>query len=1142
MKSNKCPRILGVFLFAILATSVASSAETDIYLNRGGQVFPNVMFAIDNSGSMTRQLLAAPDYNPRTVYAGLFHSSQFYLSADGKIPSSKGGLTNAPLQDVSACAFAQGALASDGFTAVRAAVAFANSADVDYAKNSWIPATKVNFSFTAAGKVKIECSDDSGRHGAQTGDGAPYAQAGGSALYSSASAQELDWDKYPYVTLLTGNYLNYKINPPANIWLTRRALQTRVISDAVKRNPEIMAGLATMYRRYRRSVGSGVITRAIKDNTVRANQDSLIRALSNAPYVGVTPLAAQLLEVLHYYYGKTPVSRYSLGPTSIARGLNKRYSSPIKYSCQKNYVISVTDGFPYKDTLVNGIFKSSSRRTYPQYYRHTRRSKCSGNCMDEIAAYMAGQDASNLPNVYDFDGDSIPDPQTVQVFPIGMEIQQSLLEKVAENAGTKSYYASNAVEFENAFNQILSTIKQSNAVSMVTATSSNDRFSKTSNREFLYTGQFVPTGRFQWRGNLKKYRYAYDADGVAYVTDSDTVNNPDISTDDGGTISTAKSYWSSAKDGNHALKGGVLDRLRSRSSASRLIRGINASGDVNVPIMRASNALSTANAAYSQGVDAAGRPLNEQTRILHHALGWDLQDEDKDGSTTDQRGAIGGIVRSSPVAIQYGGTRSEPIVVIFITTTDGVLHAIDDKTGDELWAIVMPEAYPYLARQYDDYFTSDPWWGIDGQIASRVVDHNENGIIESDDRVYLYISAGVAQRRWFMLDVSKAAQSSDQVTLVRRGKFDGSSAYWDELGFATAKMVPLSYRLSHDAPGKKRHGMLYANGWDPTAEFSYAPSNMGRGLSLYDADDGSPLWQMTRLHGGPSMAYAFATQPTTVDIDGDGYTDLIYAIDVNAQIWRFNVDNNASSTSSLITGGKLAKLGKDVDGDRRRAYKRIDAAMTTGSTGTQVFLAVGTGDRVNPLSTTDKDRLYVIRDLSAGSGEKPPMVLDDSDFYDATNNHIAEGSDSAKDTAIDAINQGAGWYIRLPAGLQKAISAPKISAGIVNFPVYQVAGASIDPCKDNSLGTGLLYRLKLLDATPATDYDGDGVLTAKDRFTGLKGAGIPGDVGFHTSPTGVATIMINREPFINWPDSTDPFKNHSPDRAFYGGAAGYWFD
>lgn len=1168
IKNNKSFTLCAHAALSLLLTAgTAQAIDTDVYLNKESNVLPNVMFSIDTSASMLNESINAPKaFDITTDYTEIFDVGKVYISTDGRIPKSPNDVPSVHQDSVfGVCDYSNpvntAIIEEAGFGSIRAAIAFTNDADVSYAKNRWFPATKVAFNLSVESHVKIECEDDFLPAGKDSNNN--YAKSGSGGLYTTIENEKIDWKKFPFVTVYLGKYLNYRANPGYEI-ITRDELQQRIVRDAIIRTPDIIAGLTRMQNDdtanyhyingeyYHINLGGGTIIRGLKNNSIRENQNSLIASLKSSPanLAGWTPLAGTLLEILHYYHGKPKLYHHDSSNYTDSSIMNTdgNYKNPITSSCQKNYVILVTDGEPSSDALAIRDFKSSNSSTYPKYNEHTGVSSCTSgsgtdptndsDCLVELSEYLSKKDASPKDNIYDLDGDGAPDPQTVKVYPVGMELELDLLTNAAIAAGTESFYANDAAKFEEAFIEILATIKESKPVSMVTASSSNNRFTKTSNREFLYYGQFVPSNDAQWRGNLKKYRYAYHADGTAYITDSDEINNPDITTTDGGTINSAKSYWSSSADGNNALKGGVAGRLKSRSSA-RVIRGINKvnSGGLmannNVDIFKNINKLNINNLFYKTEVNAEGRSEEERKKIKKHALGKDVHDEDGDGNKNEQRGSIGAIVRSSPVSVQYGDPSGDPKIVIFITTTDGMLHAIDDETGDELWAIVMPEAYPHLAEQYDNPYTTSPWWGVDGSITTRVVDNNTNGIIEetNSDKVLLYISGGMSMRRWFILDVTRARESSDQAKLVKRGMHNATKPKWDELGLAIAPMVPLNYRLKDDAAGVTRLGMIYANGWDPGAEFSYSDSTMGRGLSLYDANTGQPLWRKTKTHGGPNMNFAFATQPTTVDLDGDGYTDLIYAIDINAQIWRFNVKNNAVNTPSLITGGMLTKLGKNTTNNRRRAYKRIDASVINTATERQVILAVGTGDRMNPLSDTDQDRLYVIRDKTASSGARPTTALTENDFLDVTDNTIGEGSDSAKKTELGKLATKSGWYIDLPKGEQKAISAPLISAGVVNFPVYKTGVSSSDPCKENNTGSGLLYRMNILDATPVANYDATNPnLTKEDRYTEIRGAGIPGDVGFHTSPTGIKTLIVNRDPIVS-----------SSENELHGDAAGYWF-
>lgn len=1158
-------------LLSVLLVTPAGATDTDVYLNRTGTIAPNVVFSMDTSGSMTNnQIMVAPDYKPETRYTGAFKKNGVYFSVDGRIPSSADGLSTTTFENVKHCDFGRRKIAEDGFVAVRAAVSFEETAtSVHYAKDVWFPANRVHFELFSNGSSRVECQDDAGVHGAAGGGSALYASRNTGQLYTSSTAEEVDWSKYPYVVIYSGNYLNYKLNPGALISETRAFLQERVVKDAIKRTPEIFAGLVFFddkiipggsWFNEADTTYYGAVRSAVKDNSIRSNQSLLLQTVGTASYDNATPLGTALLEILHYYHGKSPLIA-PVNATDQDAMDGEKYKSPIQSACQKNYVLFVTDGSPFNDVEAEKHFKVE-KIDYPEYQEILRKDKCEGNCLDEVAQYLSQADAygDTTDNLYDLDGDGSPDPQTVKVYPVGMEIEEPLLEDTAIAAGTKSYYATNAVDFENAIVDILATIKEQQGASMVTATASVDAYSKVSNRNFLYFGMFEPTSNYQWNGNLKKYRIAYKNTGdgnprndVAYVTDKSN-SDPEIATNTGQLIPAAHSYWSSRADGNNSMVGGVIDRLKQKTN--RKISGINNWNTGRQSVFSAQNKLELSNTLFSNEMGAKDRSDSERTAIVDYALGKDVHDEDKDNDTEEQRGHLGAIVRSGPVTVQYGAANGAPEIMVFAVTTDGVLHAFNDETGDEVWSVVMTDAYSRLVEQYDNQGSFAPWWGIDGGITPHVIDKNANGIIESGDKVYLYINTGLGLRKWLVLDVSQANKGSNGIFMMARSEppIDNSTSPptpntgWEEFGMATARMIPISYRLAGDAGGKKRSAFLYANGYDPMAEFSYGENAMGRGLTLHESDEtklssfGRVLWKATRSTGGyPDMKFGFATTPTTVDMDGDGFADLIYAIDVNAQLWRFHRNRSANSVNQLFSGGILAKLGSDAAGSRRRTYKRVDAAVVTAGGAPFVLLAVGTGDRMNPLSASETNRLHILFDRTAASGQKPSQIITAADLYDATSNVMGEGSDTEKEDAAKKIDASSGWYIDLPLG-QKAISAPLISTGIANFPVYRPNTAMLQQCENTGIGDGLLYRLNVLTAEPVTDFSGDGSLRQLDRYTKLNASGIPGDAVAHTSSTGVRTIFTNLQGFVADPDESDPNTPSEEGTGFFGGSAGYWFE
>ena len=67
----------------------------------------------------------------------------------------------------------------------------------------------------------------------------------------------------------------------------------------------------------------------------------------------------------------------------------------------------------------------------------------------------------------------------------------------------------------------------------------------------------------------------------------------------------------------------------------------------------------------------------------------------------------------------------------------------------------------------------------------------------------------------------------------------------------------------------------------------------------------------------------------SIDLDGNGFADRMYAADMGGQVWRFDI-TNGQPAASLVAGGVIAQLGAAAE--RRRPRSRTCADSTTRRT------------------------------------------------------------------------------------------------------------------------------------------------------------------------------------------------------------------
>jgi type IV pilus assembly protein PilY1 len=88
-----------------------------------------------------------------------------------------------------------------------------------------------------------------------------------------------------------------------------------------------------------------------------------------------------------------------------------------------------------------------------------------------------------------------------------------------------------------------------------------------------------------------------------------------------------------------------------------------------------------------------------------------------------------------------------------------------------------------------------------------------------------------------------------------------------------------------------------------------------------------------------------------VDVDGDGYVDVIYAVDTRGNVWRINTSDPAAGFDGYAHVSdwpmqKIATVGQWGAGlSERRKFMYAPSVVVLGS---QTTVLVGSGDREKP--------------------------------------------------------------------------------------------------------------------------------------------------------------------------------------------------
>lgn len=1042
-------------LGALTAGSPVLADDTELFVgdpSLHGDTKPNVLFVFDTSGSMATPVVTQTNYDPDVVYPGACAAARVYW---------RDGTGSPPACDTDRWFY------KDQLMCLQAAEALQDTTGRYTSRMAQFDASSDNRWERISRSRKdrpIECEDDSGAHGGFGFDAAAvYARNGvPGEPWSDNPNDELNWGQNPAdrtYTLYGANYLNWYYGPATGIQ-TRSEIMKQVATDLLSTVEGVNVGLM----RFNNHEGGPVI-HAMED--IVAARPTLETRINNLPASGWTPLSETLFEAGMYYSGG-PVDYGNLASpeSSVTESRSpsdhNRYQSPVKFGCQKNFVVLLTDSAPTEDVSANAKIQSLPG------FAATVGPSCDGSgdgaCLDDMAQWMHETDLSPLPG-----------QQNVITYTIGFAVDLPILKSTAERGGGAYYAAGDTATLNEALTNIIAQILDAQTT-FTSPTVAVNSFKRTTTLNDVFITLFQPTGQTHWPGNLKKYRLK---DGVISDADGDPAVDPVT----GFFADGARSYWAASDDGKNVLVGGAANQLPD-ASARKLYTYLG-----NPVLSDPTNQVKASNLAIDDallGVGNAGDPTRED--LINFARGLDVTDRNQNGNLAETRQSMGDPLHSKPVSVSYGPTLDDAL--IFFATNDGYLHAIDPDTGVEQWAFVPPEFLGDLTELYYNESRADKHYGIDGNMTIQT-NADLDGIIDAGagESVYLYFGLRRGGTFYYALDVTNPGQPQFMWRLDA-GDLPGVGQTW-------SNPVATRVKVADATQNADQLVLLFGGGYD-TSQDNYGTSTDATGNAIYmvDSISGQLLWHASHADADRNlsrMTYSIPGDLKVLDMNGDKRADRVYAADMGGQVWRLDIRNGEPS-STLVNGGVFAQLGAAGQGEApatqatRRFYYAPDAALVSNHENSFLHIGIGSGHRARPLSTATQDRFYALRDYDVFSTKTQAeydalQPIQDDDLVDVTNDVDA------------AVPLGApGWRLELRQGGwlgEKVLAQARTFDNRVFFTTFTPGGTmSAEGCVPGP-GTNRLYAVDLLSGAPVTNLDGsdDGSpLDESDRSVEIKGS------------------------------------------------------
>jgi len=471
--------------------------------------------------------------------------------------------------------------------------------------------------------------------------------------------------------------------------------------------------------------------------------------------------------------------------------------------------------------------------------------------------------------------------------------------------------------------------------------------------------------------------------------------------------------------------------------------------------------------------------------VLEFLRGSNAKELHNGGQFRDRTHKLGDIVDSAPLYIgppsgltqtadylTFATANMNRAAVIYVGAGDGMLHAFDASTGNELFAYVPNGVWNNLIKLANPTYNSQHQFFINGSPRAADVKFASDGTWHT----VLASNLGAGGRTVFALDVTSpdaiAADGSEQ-TLAQ-------SVLWE--------FTDVDMGLSYSEPAFANT----ATGWTVFFGNGYNSANQKPVLYAVEPQHGTMLAKIDLCAAVPGVCNAGVANGLSSASVVNSYgqvsapANTVYAGDLQGNVWRVD-----------ITSGNTAQWTVSVIYQTRDALGNIQPITTTPAVtlnpefpqllGTMVFVGTGQMLGIGDISTTGVQSLYGIFDPPTGSSS--PLG-----FAGIPNRSNLVQQQLANDTTSGGVQvrivptvlpvtlpTNRGWFVDLSlAPGERMITDPQIeSGGGVVFTTYQ-------PNTSQCVGGGSAWLMVFNFATggsfplPELDVNSDGKLDASD--------------------------------------------------------------
>lgn len=854
-----------------------------------------------------------------------------------------------------------------------------------------------------------------------------------------------------------------------------------------------------------------------------------INKFSDAGYKSHDPIGELYYESLRYFKNLGPTPEYHNNWANFSGGFNVHttWDDPIQYRCQKNFIVGINDANPWLDKRLPGTHFTCATAGTTGLPGSFTASDCDEPSNPDGAINVKGL-TNTVGSLEGLNGAIWSDTGNWTSGPAsGTNDSVGYIAGVSASAGsctTKTITNLGEVmgtcpapQKENSY-YIAGLAYYANTQDL-----RNDLTGKQSVSTYLIDTQEYNSNPLDGPKNMLWLAGKYGG-----FKDTNGDNNPNVST----TTSTAE--WDANNDGipdNYVLASqpeklvdglskaftDIFNRTASAaavaSNSTRLTTTthlyqalfnsgdwtgrlkafpLDANGTIGSEVWDAANQMPAHGSRNiktwdgSAGVDFNGTTIETAVggaTTLAYVRGDAAQEQRNGGTFRNRSGILGDIVNADPHYVKdenfgysvlagvegtsyttFQSGKTSRTAMVYAGANDGMLHGFRASDGVEQFAFVPKGVWPNLSLLTNPtyahkYFVDasptawDAYWG-------------------GNWKTVLAGSLGAGGKSVYLLNVSSPST------------FGASDVLWEYSGNTLAEKNNMGYLIGTVTVARFKDGNFWAvfgNGYDSVSGTAV--------LFMVRVD--APTTTVKRINvGGTNNGLS---SPLLVDTDGDRIIDLIYAGDLNGNLWKFDVTStNPSSWDSAYSSGPSAAplfQAKDSSGATQPITSLPEVGLApTGASGFMVYVGTGKYFETGDNATLTTQSVYGVVDSGSRlTGPNHRTQLQSQTIqYEATLASTQRVRVMSENSVSYATQKG--WVIDLltppnPPGTAKGermITAPALFNGRL---ILQSIVPTTTPCEFGGASW-------LMQVNPATggrlqsagfDVNGDGLFNSSDQ-------------------------------------------------------------